>query len=192
MKKRFALWLLAFLPAMVQAQSTQLGTNKMVKLTTSLGEIIIELYSEQAPVTVQNFLDYVESGFYQGTTFHRVIPGFMVQGGGLDENMHPKSNNPPILNEADNGLKNEIATLSMARTSDPHSATSQFFINVADNAFLDFQAKTPQGWGYAVFAKVASGMEVVNSIAGVKTGSKKGHSDVPLEPIVILSAEVVE
>lgn len=164
----------------------------MVKFTTSLGEIMIELFPEQAPVTVQNFLDYVESGFYAGTAFHRVIPGFVIQGGGLDQNMQPKPGNPPIVNEADNGLKNETGTLSMARTNDPNSATSQFFINLADNAFLDFTAKTPQGWGYAVFAKVTAGMEVVNSIAAVPTGNRLGHSDVPVEPVMILKAEVAD
>ncbi len=164
----------------------------MIKMTTSLGEILIELYPEEAPVTVKNFLDYVESGFFHGTIFHRVIPGFVIQGGGLNENMQQKQNNPPIVNEADNGLKNEIGTLSMARTNDPNSATSQFFINLQNNAFLDFQEKTAKGWGYAVFAKVTSGMDVVNEIAGVRTGNASGHSDVPIEPIVILNVERIE
>jgi len=164
----------------------------MIKMTTSLGEIMIELYPDEAPITVKNFLDYVESGFFSGTTFHRVIPGFVIQGGGLDKNMRPKQTAAPIINEADNGLKNKVGTLSMARTNDPDSATSQFFINLVDNAFLDFTAKTPQGWGYAVFAKVTSGMEVVNSIAMATTGNKNGHQDVPLDPIVILDAEVIE
>lgn len=183
--------MLALLPVIAHAQSNQYGTDNMVKLTTSHGEIVLELYPEDAPVTVQNFIDYVESGFYEGTLFHRVIPGFVIQGGGLDGDMRQKPNNPPIVNEADNGLKNETGTLSMARTSDPNSATSQFFINLADNAFLDFTSKTAQGWGYAVFAKVTSGMDVVEAIAGVSTGNKGMHSDVPLEPVVIHKAEVV-
>jgi len=184
--------LMVFLPVMVQAQTIQQGENRMVKMTTSLGQIVIELYPDAAPVTVKNFLDYVESGFFAGTIFHRVIPGFVIQGGGLNENMQQKQNNPPIMNEADNGMKNEIGTLSMARTNDPNSATSQFFINLTDNAFLDFKNKTTQGWGYAVFAKVVSGMEVVNEIAAVKTGNIGGHSDVPIEPIVILDVERID
>ncbi len=183
---------MVFLPVMVQAQTIQQGENRMVKMTTSLGQIVIELYPDAAPVTVKNFLDYVESGFFAGTIFHRVIPGFVIQGGGLNENMQQKQNNPPIMNEADNGMKNEIGTLSMARTNDPNSATSQFFINLTDNAFLDFKNKTTQGWGYAVFAKVVSGMEVVNEIAAVKTGNIGGHSDVPIEPIVILDVERID
>ena len=192
MRKLFAISILALLPFIVQAQTNQQGTEAMIKMTTSLGEIVIELYPDEAPVTVKNFLDYVESGFFTDTTFHRVIPGFVIQGGGLDRDMRPKQTKPGIVNEADNGLKNEVGTLSMARTNDPNSATSQFFINLVDNAFLDFQAKTPQGWGYAVFAKVTSGMDVVNAIASVTTGNKNGHSDVPLEPVVILSTEVIK
>ena len=191
-RKLFAILILVLLPFIVQAQTNQEGTDRMIKMTTSLGEIMIELYPDEAPVTVRNFLDYVESGFFTGTVFHRVIPGFVIQGGGLDKDMRSKKTNAGIINEADNGLKNEVGTLSMARTSDPGSATSQFFINLADNAFLDFKAKTPQGWGYAVFARVTSGMEVVNSIASVATGNKNGHSDVPLDPIVILNVEVIE
>ena len=191
-RKLFAILILVLLPFIVQAQTNQEGTDRMIKMTTSLGEIMIELYPDEAPVTVRNFLDYVESGFFTGTVFHRVIPGFVIQGGGLDKDMRSKKTNAGIINEADNSLKNEVGTLSMARTSDPGSATSQFFINLADNAFLDFKAKTPQGWGYAVFARVTSGMEVVNSIASVATGNKNGHSDVPLDPIVILNVEVIE
>ena len=197
MRKLFAILILALLPFIVQAQTVQAqtnqeGTDRMIKMTTSLGEIMIELYPDEAPVTVRNFLDYVESGFFTGTIFHRVIPGFVIQGGGLDKDMRPKQANPGIINEADNGLKNEVGMLSMARTNDPNSATSQFFINLVDNAFLDFKAKTPQGWGYAVFARVTSGMDVVNSIASMTTGDRNGHSDVPLEPIVILNVEVIE
>ncbi len=191
-RKLFATLILVLLPFIVQAQTNQEGTDRMIKMTTSLGEIMIELYPDEAPVTVRNFLDYVESGFFTGTVFHRVIPGFVIQGGGLDKDMRSKKTNPGIINEADNGLKNEVGTLSMARTSDPGSATSQFFINLVDNAFLDFKAKTPQGWGYAVFARVTSGMEVVNSIASVATGNRNGHSDVPLDPIVIMNVEVIE
>jgi len=191
-RKLLAPLILALLPVIVQAQSTQEGTGRMIKMTTSLGEIMIELYPDEAPITVKNFLDYVESGFFSGTTFHRVIPGFVIQGGGLDKNMRPKQTAAPIINEADNGLKNKVGTLSMARTNDQDSSTSQFFINLVDNAFLDFTAKTPQGWGYAVFAKVTSGMEVVNSIAMATTGNKNGHQDVTLDPIVILDAEVIE
>ena len=197
MRKLFAILILALLPFIVQAQTVQAqtnqeGTDRMIKMTTSLGEIMIELYPDEAPVTVRNFLDYVESGFFTGTIFHRVIPGFVIQGGGLDKDMRPKQTNPGIINEADNGLKNEVGMLSMARTNDPNSATSQFFINLVDNAFLDFKANTPQGWGYAVFARVTSGMDVVNSIASMTTGDRNGHSDVPLEPIVILNVEVIE
>lgn len=192
MRKLLAPLILGLLPVVAQAQANQEGTERMIKMTTSLGEIMIELYPDEAPVTVKNFLDYVESGFFSGTIFHRVIPGFVIQGGGLDKDMRQKRTNPGIINEADNGLKNEVGTLSMARTNDPNSATSQFFINLVDNAFLDFKGRTPQGWGYAVFARVTSGMDVVNRIASMTTGNRNGHSDVPLEPIVILNAEVIE
>ena len=163
----------------------------MVKMTTTLGDIEIELYPDDAPVTVQNFIDYVESGHFDGLIFHRVIPGFVVQGGGFTPDMEQRSTRAPIVNEADNGLKNTVGTLSMARTPDPNSATSQFFINLVDNAFLDFTAKTQQGWGYAVFAKVVSGMDVVQQMAGVLTGNVKGHGDVPIDPIVIEKAEML-
>ncbi len=170
------------------AISDQSGQPKMIKMTTSLGDIEIELYPEEAPVTVKNFIEYVESGFFDGTIFHRVIPGFVVQGGGFTADMRQKQTNAPIQNEADNGLKNTIGALSMARTSDPDSATSQFFINLVDNASLDFSAKTPQGWGYAVFARVTSGMEVVDEMAKASTGNVGGHSNVPLQPIVVEKA----
>lgn len=163
----------------------------MIKMTTSLGDIEIELYPEEAPVSVENFIKYVESGYYDGTIFHRVIPGFMAQGGGFTEEMQQKETADPIVNEADNGLKNEVGTLAMARTAVPDSATSQFFINLVDNEFLNFTAKTSQGWGYAVFGKVVSGMEVVDSMAAVPTGNVGHHGDVPLEPIIIDKAEVV-
>ncbi len=164
----------------------------MIKMTTNFGVIDIEMFTEQAPNTTANFIQYVNDGFFDGLIFHRVIPSFMIQGGGFEPGMSQKSPNAPIQNEADNGLKNERGTLSMARTNDPHSATSQFFISVKDNAFLDFKSKNASGWGYTVFAKVVSGMEVVDSIAQTPTGNSGGHGDVPLEDVVIEKAEVVQ
>ncbi|EEV22246.1 peptidyl-prolyl cis-trans isomerase, cyclophilin-type [Enhydrobacter aerosaccus SK60] len=163
-----------------------------VELETTMGNIVIELNHEKAPNTVANFLEYVKSGHYDGTIFHRVIDGFMIQGGGMDANMKEKSTNAPIQNEADNGLKNEVGTIAMARTSDPHSATAQFFINVKDNSFLNFSGKNPQGWGYAVFGKVTEGMDIVNKIKGVPTGKYGFHADVPTTPVVITHAKVIE
>ena len=163
-----------------------------VELETTMGNIVIELNADKAPNTVANFLDYVKSGHYDGTIFHRVIDGFMIQGGGMDANMKEKTTNAPIQNEADNGLKNEVGTIAMARTSDPHSATAQFFINVKDNSFLNFSGKNPQGWGYAVFGKVTEGMDVVNKIKGVPTGKYGFHADVPTTPVVITHAKVIE
>lgn len=163
-----------------------------VELETTMGNIVIELNQEKAPNTVANFLEYVKSGHYDGTIFHRVIDGFMIQGGGMDANMKEKSTNAPIQNEADNGLKNEVGTIAMARTSDPHSATGQFFINVKDNSFLNFSGKNPQGWGYAVFGKVTEGMDIVNKIKGVPTGKYGFHADVPTTPVVITHAKVIE
>ncbi len=157
----------------------------MFILKTNYGDIEIELDHENAPISAKNFADYANSGFYDGTIFHRVIDGFMVQGGGFDENMQQKSGNDPIENEANNGLKNETGTLAMARTMDPHSASSQFFINVADNGFLNHTAETSQGWGYAVFGRVTNGMDVVNKIKTVKTGSSAGHQDVPIDTVVV-------
>lgn len=171
--------------------ATQHENKNMIKMTTSLGDIDIELYPEQAPETVKNFISYVQSGHFDGLIFHRVIAGFMLQGGGFTPDMKQRNTQPPIVNEADNGLKNTAGTLSMARTSVPDSATSQFFINLVDNAFLDFTAKTQQGWGYAVFAKVVNGMDVVRQIGGVATGNVGGHVAVPLEAIVIEKAEVI-
>lgn len=164
----------------------------MVKFTTSLGEILIELYPDDAPITVDNFVKYVESGFYDGTIFHRVIPDFVVQGGGMLPGMQQKSTREPIKNEADNNLKNLAGTLSMARTNDPHSATSQFFINLKNNEFLDHRNKTPAGWGYAVFAKVVEGMDVVDKMAAAKTTTFGPHGDVPVDDIVVIKAEIVE
>lgn len=161
----------------------------MVKLHTNFGVITLELDAEKAPVTTANFLEYVDSGFYNNTVFHRVIDGFMIQGGGFEPGMSQKSTNAAIKNEADNGLKNKAYTIAMARTPDPHSASSQFFINVADNDFLNFSSPTSQGWGYCVFGKVTDGTDVVDKIRQVKTGNKAGHQDVPVEDVVIERAE---
>ena len=163
----------------------------MVKLHTSLGVIALELDEAKAPLTARNFLDYVESGFYDNTIFHRVIDGFMVQGGGFERGMQQKPTRASIRNEADNGLRNRAYTVAMARTSDPHSASSQFFINVADNDFLDHSVPTAQGWGYCVFGQVVEGRDVVDRIRGVRTGRRGMHDDVPLEDVVITKAEVV-
>ncbi len=165
------------------------GDNPKVILETTKGSITIELYPEKAPDTVKNFLSYVDAGFYNGTIFHRVIPKFMIQGGGFTSDMQQKPTRPPIKIESDNGLKNERGTIAMARTQDPNSATAQFFINSVDNTFLNFTAKTAQGWGYAVFGKVVQGMEVVDEISKVKTETKGMHRDVPAEPIVITTAK---
>jgi peptidyl-prolyl cis-trans isomerase B (cyclophilin B) len=159
--------------------------NPKVTLETSKGTIVIELYPDDAPKTVANFLQYARWGHYDGTIFHRVIPDFMIQGGGFDEKMNRKLTELPIENEADNGLKNERGTVAMARTPDPNSATDQFFINTKNNTFLNHKNETPQGWGYAVFGKVIQGMDVVDEISKVKTGEKGSMSDVPMEPVVI-------
>nr|WP_298973992.1 peptidylprolyl isomerase [Psychrobacter submarinus] len=163
----------------------------VVQLETSMGDITIELNEEKAPKTVENFLNYVNSGHYEGTIFHRVIDGFMIQGGGMDAQMNEKKTNAPIENEADNGLKNDKGTIAMARTQDPHSATSQFFINVKDNDFLNHSGKNMQGWGYTVFGKVTDGMDVIEKMRSVATGRFGMHADVPNEPITINSAKVV-
>ena len=163
---------------------------KVITFETTLGPIVIELFEEEAPITSKNFLDYAESGFFNGTLFHRVIPGFVIQGGGMESGMQNKPGNPPIINEANNGLKNLKWTLSMARTNEPHSASSQFFINLVSNASLDHTEETIQGWGYAVFGEVVEGFETVEAIAAVATGSSGFHQDVPLEEISIIDTKV--
>ncbi len=163
----------------------------MVKFTTNFGDFTLELNAEKAPVTVANFLQYVESGFYENVIFHRVIDGFMIQGGGFDLNMKQKATEAEIKNEANNGLANDKYTIAMARTSVPDSASSQFFINAADNDFLNHTAPTSSGWGYCVFGKVIEGTDVVDKIIKVKTTSKAGHRDVPIEPVIIEKASIV-
>jgi peptidyl-prolyl cis-trans isomerase B (cyclophilin B) len=165
--------------------------SKTVEMTTSAGTFRIELDDAKAPVSTQNFLDYVRAGHYDGTVFHRVIKGFMVQGGGFEPGMKQRSTRAPITNEANNGLKNDKYTLAMARTSAPHSASAQFFINTVDNAFLNFKSESPQGWGYAVFGKVVSGNDVVDKIEGVATGRKGMHDDVPVDDVTIIKATEV-
>jgi len=167
-------------------------TTSRVQLQTNHGVIVLELNGEKAPNTVANFLAYVNDGFFDGTIFHRVIDNFMIQGGGFEVGMKQKDTRAPIANEADNGLKNERYSIAMARTGDPHSATAQFFINVSDNDFLNFTAKNPNGWGYAVFGKVVEGRDVVDAIKSVKTGNKGMHQNVPGEDVIIESATVLE
>ncbi len=170
------------------ADTPAVAENPKVLMQTSMGDIVIELYPQKAPKTVANFLQYVDEGFYNGTIFHRVINGFMIQGGGFTEEMAQKETHPPVMNEADNGLRNTVGTIAMARTMDPHSATAQFFINVNNNTSLDFREKTPRAWGYAVFGRVVEGMGVVEAIKGVSTGSRGMHSDVPTTNIIIKKA----
>ena len=180
--------LLALLSTLFFALSAQ-AANPQVELKTNQGTIVIELAADKAPKTVENFLQYTKDGFYNGTIFHRVIDGFMIQGGGFEAGMKEKATRAPVQNEAKNGLRNVTGTLAMARTRDPHSASAQFFINLKDNGFLDYPGQ--DGWGYCVFGKVTEGMEVVNKIKGVKTGNRQGHQDVPVEDILIEKAEVV-
>ena len=164
-----------------------------VKLSTNFGDIVLELNAEKAPITVANFIEYVKAGHYENTVFHRVIGNFMIQGGGFEPGMKEKKDKrPSIQNEADNGLPNVKYSVAMARTMEPHSASAQFFINVADNSFLNHSGKTAQGWGYAVFAKVVEGTDVVDKINGVATTSKAGHQDVPAEDVIIEKAEIIE
>ena len=170
-----------------------LAADPQVELKTSAGVIVIELHPEKAPATVANFLQYVKDGHYDGTLIHRVIPGFMIQGGGFARDFQEKPTRKPVRNEAGNGLKNTVSTIAMARTPDPHSASAQFFINVADNAMLDFRFPTQEGFGYAVFGKVVKGMDVVNGITKVATGPGPApHRDVPVKPVVIESARLIE
>ena len=169
------------------------AANPQVELQTNKGTIVIELYPDKAPATVENFLRYVNAGYYNGTIFHRVIPGFMIQGGGYNKAYDKKQTDKPVRNEADNGLKNEIGTVAMARTNDPHSATSQFFINVANNGFLDYRSPTTRGYGYTVFGKVIKGMGVVNSIANAPTSAGGPfRKDVPVDMVTIQQAKIVE
>ena len=168
------------------------GANPVILMSTSMGDVKIELDRAKAPKTVDNFLAYVKAKQYDGTIFHRVIPGFMIQGGGMDKDMNEKKTNAPIENEAGNGLKNTVGTIAMARTSDPNSATAQFFINVKDNAFLDHRDNSQAGFGYAVFGKVVDGMDVVKKIENVKTTTKLPHQNVPVDPVVITSMKIVE
>lgn len=167
-------------------------SHPLVKLETSMGDITLELYPDKAPVTVANFLEYVKAGFFNGTIFHRVKNGFMIQGGGLDAQLNKKPTRAPIKNEADNGLTNDAYTVAMARTGDPNSATAQFFISVANNTFLNHTAKTPQGWGYAVFGKVVKGKEVVDKIKAVPTTTRDSYENVPQNPVTINKATVVQ
>ena len=176
---------------MAAAAAEKPADNPKVVLDTSKGEIVLELYLQKAPETVVNFLGYVDAKFYDGTIFHRVIPNFMIQGGGFLPLMKPKPGKEPINNEADKGLKNDRGTIAMARTGDPHSATAQFFINSVNNTFLNHQNKTQQGWGYAAFGRVIKGMDVVDAISAVKTTNRGGYPDVPVQPVVIRSARRV-
>jgi peptidyl-prolyl cis-trans isomerase B (cyclophilin B) len=168
------------------------GGQPSVKLETNMGDIVIALNAEKAPKTVENFLQYVEDGFYNGTIFHRVIKNFMIQGGGFTESFEQKSTRAPVENEADNGLSNKRGSIAMARTNDPHSATAQFFINVVDNDFLDFRGKDPSSWGYAVFGEVVEGMDVVDKIREVSTTMRGPHQDVPADNVVIEKATVIK
>ncbi len=182
----------ALTPSIAQSFKPLKTTGKtMVRFETTAGTIEIELFTEKAPKTVANFLEYVKSGHYTNTLFHRVINGFMIQGGGMEAGMKQKPTPRTVENEANNGIRNDKYTVAMARTNDPHSASAQFFINVADNDFLNFKSPTPQGWGYCVFGQVTKGKEVVDTIKTVRTASKSFHQDVPVEDILILKAEVI-
>ncbi len=186
--------LLGILPLTAGAtEPTATGDSTVtVRMQTNKGDIVLELDADKAPVTVANFVEYARSGFYDGTIFHRVIPHFMIQGGGFEPGMIQKATRDPIRNEADNGLKNDLGTIAMARTSDPDSATAQFFINTKDNGFLNHTAPTPQGWGYCVFGKVTEGLDVVQAIEKVSTGNRGGHQDVPNEDVIIEKVTVEE
>ena len=180
-----AVLILALMTGISMGQENRVSGPQVV-METSKGEIVLTLYPEKAPLTVKNFLNYVDAGFYDGTVFHRVIPGFMLQGGGFSRDMQKKPTMAPVRNEADNGLKNDRGTVAMARTQDPHSASSQFFINTVDNAFLNYKGQTRAGWGYAVFGEVIKGMEVVDAISRLKTGTHGRFRDVPKTPVMII------
>ena len=182
---------LCFGASLLPVQSHAAAPLPKVKIETSMGDIVVELNPAKAPKTVSNFLYYVKSGFYNNTIFHRVINGFMIQGGGFEPGLQQKETKAPIENEANNGLKNDKYTIAMARTNDPHSATSQFFINVADNDFLNHTSPTPRGWGYAVFGKVVAGTDVVDAIAAVRTASRSWYGDVPVEDVVMEKVEEI-
>ncbi|MCJ7593664.1 MAG: peptidylprolyl isomerase [Desulfobacterales bacterium] len=192
MKNLFYLVLIMLVVVQSAVAADQAAVNPRVALETSKGRIVIELFPQKAPATVKNFLSYVDAGFYDGTVFHRVIPKFMIQGGGLTVDMKIKPTEKPVPNEADNSLKNTRGSVAMARTPNPHSATSQFFINTADNESLNHREKTSQGWGYAVFGQVTEGMAVVDAISGVKRGSSGMFRDVPVEPLVIEKVQRVK
>lgn len=199
MKQLLGMVILALTGLMPATAFTQDNTQEIkgtgmvtVTMETNKGVITLELDGDKAPDSVANFVAYAGAGHYDGTVFHRVIPGFMIQGGGFDTDMKQKSTNAPVKNEASNGLKNVDGSIAMARTNDPHSATAQFFINVKDNSFLDHTSPDPRGWGYAVFGKVTDGMDTVRAIEAVPTGNKSGHQDVPLEQVVIEKVTVVE
>lgn len=196
MKRIVSLLLVASLGGIMfvdaSAQAAKTAANPKVRMTTNLGKIEIELDAKRAPITVKNFLEYVADGHYDGTIFHRVIPQFMIQGGGFTSGMRQKPTRAPIQNEADNGLKNLVGTIAMARTGEPHSATAQFFINVKDNGFLDHRDKTIRGWGYAVFGKVTKGMEVIKRIEAVTTGNVGPLQNVPVKDVVIKKVEVAK
>jgi cyclophilin family peptidyl-prolyl cis-trans isomerase len=194
MLKKILIILVCGLPVLCASVVSAAGPtarNPVVLMETSMGNVKLELFAKEAPISVKNFLDYVNSGFYNGTIYHRVIPNFMIQGGEFTADLKQKQTNPPIKNEADNGLKNRSGTLAMARTMVVDSATAQFFINVIDNVFLNHRNKTPQGYGYAVFGKVIEGMDVVNKIAAVKTGTQKGFQNVPEISVIIKSMKVI-
>jgi peptidyl-prolyl cis-trans isomerase B (cyclophilin B) len=188
MKIGFVAMLISLGAVIISGAEDAAAENPRVLLDTSKGEIILELFPAKAPDTVNNFLNYVDAKFYDGTIFHRVIPNFMIQGGGFADDMEQKSTQTPIKNEADKGLDNDRGTIAMARTNEPHSATAQFFINTVNNDFLNHKSKTAQGWGYAAFGKVIEGMDTVDAISAVKTATRGSYSDVPVEPVVIISA----
>lgn len=191
--KKIIAFILFTVMVTVSAFTAQAQTKNInILIDTSMGQIEAELYADKAPITVTNFLEYVNSRFYDGLVFHRIIPGFMIQGGGMTSDMKEKETRNPIKIESDNGLKNTRGSLAMARTQIPDSATSQFFINIVDNPFLDFKAKTTAGYGYAVFGKVTKGMDVVDNIAKVQTGTRGFHEDVPLSPVIIRSIKVIK